>query len=49
MDANIGIIVTNGNPNLAVFSLINKLDNHELYYNGDFDPEGLLVADRLKE
>ena len=49
MDANIGIIVTNGNPNLAVFSLINKLDNHELYYNGDFDPEGLLIADRLKE
>ena len=43
-----GIIVTNGNPNLAVYEVLDKLIEHEFYYNGDFDPEGLLIADRLK-
>lgn len=49
LNTNIGVIVTNGNPNLAIYSLIDKLTNQELYYNGDFDPEGLLIADKLKE
>ena len=49
LNTDMGVIVTNGNPNLATYSLINKLTNHELYYNGDFDPEGLLIADKLKE
>ena len=25
-----------------------KFNNHQFYYNGDFDPEGLLIADKLK-
>lgn len=43
-----GIIVTNGNPNLAVYEVLDEFIGHEFYYNGDFDPEGLLIADRLK-
>lgn len=42
------IIVTNGNPNLAVYEVLDKFMEHEFYYNGDFDPEGLLIADSLK-
>lgn len=43
-----GIIVTNGNPNLAFYEIMKKFNNHQFYYNGDFDPEGLLIADKLK-
>ena len=35
-------------PNLAVYEVLDKLIEHEFCYNGDFDPEGLLIADRLK-
>ena len=49
-DLNYPIIVTSGNPNLALFTLLNKLEaNNKLYYNGDFDSEGLLIADKLKQ
>lgn len=50
-DLNVPIIITSGIPNLACYSLIKKLDEtgNKLYYNGDFDPEGLLIASKLKE
>ena len=49
-DLNYPIIITSGNPNLALFTLLNKLEaNNKLYYNGDFDSEGLLIADKLKQ
>lgn len=43
-----GFIITSGNPNIAMYKLLDKLSGHKLYYNGDFDPEGLLIADKLK-
>lgn len=45
------IIIADGFPNTSVHLLIEKLikTNNKLYYNGDFDPEGLLIAQRLKE
>lgn len=41
-------IISSGNPNIAVYQLMDKLKNHHFYYNGDFDPEGLLIANKLK-
>lgn len=42
-------ICVNGQPRLATFLLLDFLkENHVFYYNGDFDPEGLLIAQRLK-
>lgn len=45
------IIITSGNPNTAFYLLADKLINegNKLYYNGDFDSEGLLIAEKLKE
>ena len=45
------IIVTSGFLNLSVYLLLDKLieSGNKLYYNGDFDPEGLLIANNLKE
>lgn len=43
-------ICTDGQPRLAVFVLMDLLKAHTVfYYMGDFDPEGLLIAQRLKE
>ena len=46
-----GIVITSGIPNLSFYQLIDKLveTNHALYYNGDFDPEGLLIAQMIKK
>lgn len=42
-------ICGNGQVNLAVLVLMDKLAaHHSFYYAGDFDPEGLLIAQRLK-
>ena len=41
-------IITSGNPNISFYQLLDKLKEHEFYYNGDFDPEGLLIASKLK-
>ena len=51
MDLEVPMIITSGIPNLAFYRLIEKLNhNHnEIYYNGDFDPEGVLIADKLKQ
>lgn len=50
-DLNVPIIITSGMPNLAFHSLLEKLldSGNKLYYNGDFDPEGLLIADNLQK
>ena len=47
----VSVIVSGGFPNTSVYLLIEKLlkNNNKLYYNGDFDPEGLLIANKLKE
>ena len=43
-------ICVNGQPRLAAFLLLDFLkEEHIFYYNGDFDPEGLLIAQCLKE
>ncbi len=45
------IIIADGFPNTSVHLLIEKLieTNNKIYYNGDFDPEGLLIAKKLKD
>ena len=47
---NIGLICSNGQINLCTYQLLDRLVKSEcmLYYCGDFDPEGLLIADKLK-
>ncbi len=53
LDANpaVPIICTNGQFTLATWMLIDKLVNGgaQIFYAGDFDPEGLGIADRLLE
>lgn len=48
---NISVIITSGFINISVYLLLDKLiqNGNKLYYNGDFDPEGLLIANKLKE
>lgn len=47
---NISMIVCNGMPNNAMMDLIDRIDcNCEVYYHGDFDPEGVLIASKIKE
>lgn len=42
------MICTNGQFRYAVWLLLERLETTaEIYYSGDFDPEGLLIADRL--
>lgn len=45
------IIITSGNANLCVIEVLKMLEKskNEIYYNGDFDPEGLLNAENLKK
>ena len=47
----IPIIISYGNPNLAFYKTVEKLinSNNEIYYNGDFDPEGLIIAENIKK
>lgn len=43
-------LCVNGQPRLAALLLLDLLkEDHVFYYAGDFDPEGLLIAQRLKE
>lgn len=48
---NIGLVCSNGQLNLCTHTLIEKLFQSDcnLYYAGDFDPEGLMIADKLKQ
>ncbi|HHW01437.1 MAG TPA: TIGR02679 family protein [Thermoanaerobacterales bacterium] len=43
------LICTFGQPRLSAFVLLDLLadGDMQIYYSGDFDPEGLLIADRL--
>ena len=47
----IPIICTKGQINLASYILLDKLSKEDIqmHYSGDFDPEGLLIADKLKQ
>lgn len=42
-------VCISGQPNLVAYKVLDKLSYaHEIRYTGDFDPEGLLIANRLK-
>lgn len=45
----VGLVCSNGQPNQAVYAVLDKLEatNAPMFYAGDFDPEGLLIAQRL--
>lgn len=47
----IGLICTSGQINTSSYMILDLLeDSHtKMYYNGDFDPEGLQIADKLKQ
>lgn len=49
-EIDVGLICSNGQINLCTYLLLDKLIDSgcHLYYAGDFDPEGLLIADKLK-
>lgn len=51
LDTNVPLISTNGQLNLATMWLLDLLvkEGVILYYSGDFDPEGLKMAQRLVE
>jgi len=44
------LVCTGGQLHIAAWHLLDKLaaNGYELYYSGDFDPEGLLMAQRLR-
>lgn len=48
---NASVIISSGFPNTSVHLLIDALikTGNQIYYNGDFDPEGLIIASKLKE
>lgn len=50
LDLNVPIVITSGIPNVSLYYLLDKLEKsgNELFYNGDYDPEGLLIAEKLK-
>lgn len=50
-EINESIIISGGFPNISVYLLIDKLisKGNKIYYNGDFDPEGLIIADNFKK
>lgn len=45
------LICSNGQINLSTLVILDMLIENDckLYYSGDFDPEGLLIADKLLE
>lgn len=47
----LGFVCTNGQLNFCGYQLLDDLSSASLtlYYCGDMDPEGLLIADRLKQ
>ncbi len=48
---NVGLVCSNGQINLCTYMLLDRLveSGCHLYYAGDFDPEGLMIADKLKQ
>ena len=51
LNIDISVIISGGFPNNAVYLLTDKLiaSGNTIYYNGDFDPEGLIIAYKLKD
>ncbi len=51
LDTRAPLVSTNGQMNLATMKLLDLLASSgaKLYYSGDFDPEGLAMAERLLE
>ena len=46
---NVSLICTSGQLNLSAYMIIDKIkDLKSIYYAGDFDPEGLIIADKIK-
>lgn len=47
----VGFVCTNGQLNFSAYKLLDLLASTtcQMYYCGDFDPEGLLIANTLKE
>lgn len=47
----VGLACTNGQLNYSAYLLFDVLinSNIEIYYSGDMDPEGLLIADKIKQ
>lgn len=47
----VGLICSAGQPNQAVWIVLDMLYNSgtKMHYAGDFDPEGLLIAQKMKE
>lgn len=45
------VIISSGFPNTCLYLLVDKLlqSKTQLYYSGDLDPEGLLIAQKLKQ
>lgn len=45
------LIISSGFPNTSLYLLIDKLllSETKLYYSGDLDPEGLIIAQKLKQ
>lgn len=47
---NISLICTSGQLNLSSYILLNKIRNlKNIYYAGDFDPEGLMIAYKINK
>ena len=47
-DINYSVIITSGNSNFVVYKILEKIKNTKIYFNGDFDPEGLVIAENFK-
>ena len=47
----VGLICTSGQINTSSYMILDLLEASQtrMYYNGDFDPEGLQIADKLKQ
>ena len=47
----VSVVISGGYTNISVYLLLDKLvsNGNVLYYNGDFDPEGLLICQKLKD
>ena len=49
-DDHISLICTSGQLNLSSYIVLNKIRNlKNIYYAGDFDPEGLMIAYKIKK
>ena len=49
LELDYSVIITSGNSNFVVYKLLDKIKNTKIYFNGDFDPEGLLIANNFKK